>query len=160
MITVEYEFINSDGDRQTVTGGNANAATKYTGDQKTIADYVAGEASKAVQAILSAYPALLGASSNDIKVGLQLATMDGSGGTLASAALSMSWSGTQTAMTYTLNVDTSDYDITNYNTGELSATLAHEMTHLIMQDTLTSGMIGKNSKPYPLWFVEGMAQVI
>lgn len=158
MITVEYEFINEDGDKISVDSGNENAVTNYTGDQKTIADYVAREASKAAQAILSAYPALLSASSNDVKVGLKLAAMDGSGGTLASASLSMSWSSAQTSMTYTLNVDTSDYDITNYNDGGLSATLAHEMTHLIMQDTLTSGMLGRNSEPYPLWFVEGMAQ--
>lgn len=95
LITVEYEFINEDGDKLPVDGGNGNAATNYTGDQKTIADYVVQEASKAAQAILSAYPALLSASSNDIKVGLQLATMDGNGGTLASAALSMRWSGAQ-----------------------------------------------------------------
>ena len=57
-----------------------------------------------------------------------------------------------------MNVDTADYDITNYNDGSLSATLSHEMTHLIMQDVLTSGMVGTNSEPYPLWFVEGMAQ--
>lgn len=157
-VTVTYEFIDADGNKLTPSSGYENASTSYTGDQKTMADYIVDQAAKAAQAILSAYPALTAASSNGIKVGLQLATMDGSGGTLASAALSMSWTSSQTEMTYTLNVDTSDYDITNYNDGSLAATLSHEMTHLIMQDTLTSGMIGKNSEPYPLWFVEGMAQ--
>ena len=61
-------------------------------------------------------------------------------------------------MTYTMNVDTSDYNINNYNDGTLAATIAHEMTHLVMQDTLTAGMLSQNSEPYPKWFVEGAAQ--
>lgn len=157
-ISVTYDFIDASGNVLTPGGGHGNTATGYTGNQKTIADYVAAQAAIAAGAILAAYPSLGSASSSGLKVGLQLATMDGAGGTLASAALSMRWSNAQTEMTYTLNVDTSDYNITNYNDGSLAATLAHEMTHLIMQDTLTSGMIGKNSEPYPLWFVEGMAQ--
>lgn len=157
-ISVTYDFIDASGNVLTPGGGHGNTATGYTGNQKTIADYVAAQAAFAAGAILAAYPSLGSASSSGLKVGLSLATMDGQGGTLASAALSMRWSNAQTEMTYTLNVDTSDYNITNYNDGSLAATLAHEMTHLIMQDTLTSGMIGKNSEPYPLWFVEGMAQ--
>ena len=39
---------------------------------------------------------------------------------------------------------------------DLAATIAHEMTHLIMQDTLTGGMIGDNT--FPTWFIEGTAQ--
>lgn len=61
-------------------------------------------------------------------------------------------------MTHTMNVDTSDYNISSYNDGELAATIAHEMTHLVMQDTLTAGMLGQNSEGYPKWFKEGMAQ--
>lgn len=157
-VRVSYEFIDADGNTLTPSGGYEGASTGYTGDQDTMARYIASEASKAASAILTAYPALLGGSSADIKVGLNLAPMDGANGTLASAALSMSYSTSQTEMTYTLNVDTADYNITNYNDGSLSATLSHEMTHLIMQDVLTSGMVGANSEPYPLWFVEGMAQ--
>lgn len=157
-VRVSYEFIDADGNTLTPSGGYEGASTGYTGDQDTMARYIASEASKAASAILTAYPALRGGSSADIKVGLNLAPMDGANGTLASAALSMSYSTSQTEMSYTLNVDTADYNITNYNDGSLSATLSHEMTHLIMQDVLTSGMVGANSEPYPLWFVEGMAQ--
>lgn len=157
-IAVTYDYIDENGNIIDVIGGNENAATNYTGDMQTMAAYISEQASKAAQAILSAYPSLLGGSSADLKIGLNLAPMDGTGGTLASAALSMSWSTDTTKMTYTLNVDTADYNITNYNDGSLAATLAHEMTHLIMEDTLTAGMLGQNSEPYPLWFVEGMAQ--
>lgn len=157
-VDITYEFIDANGNKLTVDNGHGNTVSNYTGDQKIMADYIADQAAKATQAIMAAYPALLGASSSNIKVGLQLAPMDGKGGTLASASLSMRWTANQTEMTYTMNVDTADYDITNYNDGELAATISHEMTHLIMQDTLTSGMVGKNSEPYPLWFVEGMAQ--
>ena len=158
VISVTYGFIDQNGAIQPITGGNANKAVNYTGDKKVIADYVASEASKAAQAVLAAYPALAGASSANIQIGLNLANIDGTGKVLASAALSMRWSGSSTEMTFTMNVDTSDYNINNYNDGGLAATIAHEMTHLIMQDTLTSGMLGRNSEPYPLWFVEGMAQ--
>lgn len=157
-ISVTYDYIDENGNIIDVTGGNENAATNYTGDMQTMAAYISDQASKAAKAILNAYPSLLGGSSADLKIGLNLAPMDGAGGTLASAALSMSWSTDTTKMTYTLNVDTADYNITNYNDGSLAATLAHEMTHLIMEDTLTAGMLGKNSEPYPLWFIEGMAQ--
>lgn len=107
---------------------------------------------------MKAYPALKSASSPGIKVGLNLANIDGANNTLASAQLSISWSSAETVMTYTMNVDTSDYNINNYNDGELAATIAHEMTHLIMQDTLTAGMLEQNSEGYPKWFKEGMAQ--
>lgn len=157
-VRVSYEFIDADGNILTPSSGYEGTATGYTGDQETMARYIAAEASKAASAILNAFPALLSGSSPDLKIGLNLAPMDGVSGTLASASLSMSYTSSQTEMTYTMNVDTADYDITNYNDGSLSATLSHEMTHLIMQDVLTSGMVGTNSEPYPLWFVEGMAQ--
>lgn len=157
-VEVTYEFIDADGNKLQTDSGHGNAVSNYTGDNATIAAYVADQAAKAAQAVLSAYPALKGASTDGLKVGLQLKSMDGAGNTLASAALSMAWSTGQTEMTYTLNVDLDDFNINNYNDGGLAATLAHEMTHLIMQDTLTSGMLGQNSEKYPLWFVEGMAQ--
>lgn len=157
-VRVSYEFIDADGNILTPSSGYEGTATGYTGDQETMARYIAAEASKAASAILNAFPALLSGSSPDLKIGLNLAPMDGVSGTLASASLSMSYTSSQTEITYTMNVDTADYDITNYNDGSLSATLSHEMTHLIMQDVLTSGMVGTNSEPYPLWFVEGMAQ--
>lgn len=157
-VDISWSYIDSTGTVQTPSSSHANATANYTGNMKTIADYVAAEASKAANAIMSAYPSLAGGCSPDIKIGLSLKNIDGKNGVLASAALSMQWTSSSSAMKYTLNVDTSDYNIGNYNNGSLSATLTHEMTHLIMQDALTAGMLGKNSEPYPLWFIEGMAQ--
>lgn len=157
-ITVTMEFIDKDGNVLKPDNGAATNTTNYTGDSAVIAAYVAEQAALAANAIMSAYPALKSASSPGLKVGLNLANIDGANNTLASAQLSISWSSAETTMKYTMNVDTSDYDITNYNDGELAATIAHEMTHLIMQDTLTAGMLGQNSEGYPKWFKEGMAQ--
>ena len=67
-----------------------------------------------------------------------------------------------TQMTYTMNIDSSDYNPASFSTmsdtqkADFAATIAHEMTHLIMQDTLTGGMIGDNT--FPTWFIEGTAQ--
>lgn len=157
-ITVTMEFIDKDGNVLKPDNGAATNTTNYTGDSAVIAAYVAEQAALAANAIMSAYPALKSASSPGLKVGLNLANIDGANNTLASAQLSISWSQAETNMTYTMNVDTSDYNINNYNDGELAATIAHEMTHLIMQDTLTAGMLGQNSEGYPKWFKEGMAQ--
>lgn len=157
-ITVTMEFIDKDGNVLTPDSGGATNNTNYSGDAAVIAAYVAEQAALAANAIMKAYPALKSASSPGLKVGLNLANIDGANNTLASAQLSIGWSSAETIMKYTMNVDTSDYDITNYNDGELAATIAHEMTHLIMQDTLTAGMLGQNSEGYPKWFKEGMAQ--
>lgn len=157
-ITVTMSFIDEDGNILTTDSGAPDGSTNYTGDSATIAAYVAEQAAFAANAIMSAYSAFGSASSAGLKVGLNLANIDGVHNTLASAQLQISWSTAQTSMKYTLNVDTSDYDISNYNNGELAATIAHEMTHLIMQDTLTAGMLGQNSEGYPKWFKEGMAQ--
>lgn len=40
---------------------------------------------------------------------------------------------------------------------ELEGTIAHEMTHAFMDETLTKGMFSGDNR-YPLWFIEGMAQ--
>ena len=37
---------------------------------------------------------------------------------------------------------------------DLAAVISHDMTHLVMFDTVTSGMLGT----FPQWFIEGMAQ--
>lgn len=160
VISVSFSYIDGDGNILSIDDSVSRPGTpvSYTGDMHTIAEYAAQQASKAANQILQAYPSLCSASSADIHIGLNLANIDAAGGVLASASLSMSWGTDITNMTYTMNIDTSDFNITNYNNGELASTIAHEMTHLIMQDTLTAGMIGRNSEPYPLWFIEGMAQ--
>ena len=63
-----------------------------------------------------------------------------------------------TQMTYTMNIDSSDYNPASFSTmsdtqkADFAATIAHEMTHLIMQDTLTGGMIDANR--FPTWFID------
>ena len=87
-----------------------------------------------------------------------------SGNVLASAGLSMSSSNSSTKMNYVLNVDTSDYPIDSFSSvsddkkADLAATIAHEMTHLVMYDTVTSSMLDGRTTSFPDWFVEGMAQ--
>ena len=110
---------------------------------------------------MDAYPSLEDASSN-VKIGLNVQNIDGKNNTLASAQLSMRYTSEWTQMTYTMNIDSSDYNPASFSTmsdaqkADLAATIAHEMTHLIMQDTLTGGMIGDNR--FPTWFIEGTAQ--
>lgn len=46
-------------------------------------------------------------------------------------------------------------------TDDLATTIAHEMTHAVMFDTVTNGMIGYNgADSFPSWFVEGVAQSV
>ncbi|XME02590.1 flagellin [Lachnospiraceae bacterium C1.1] len=162
--TVTYGFLDASGEIQTVTGHSNNSANSYTGDLATIADYVVNAAASAVAKMYSTYSSFFSSgASADIQVGLNIANIDGSGGTLASAVLgysSTSYSdGTSTVrMTYKMNVDTSDFNISNYDNGELATTVAHEMTHLVMYDTLTTGMLSGTAVSFPSWFVEGMAQ--
>jgi flagellin len=63
-----------------------------------------------------------------------------------------------------MTVDSSDYSMSNYSSmtdaqkADLAAVIAHEMTHLVMDDTLTDGMKPSAVNPYPKWFKEGAAQ--
>ena len=46
-------------------------------------------------------------------------------------------------------------------TEDLATTIAHEMTHAIMFDTNTNGMMGTGgADSFPMWFIEGTAQSI
>ena len=142
--------------QETTATGKVNS-----GLNKDFADFVVNAASSAAAKITSAYPSLATASSN-VTIGLNVQNIDGPNGTLASAQLSMRYTNAWTQMTYTMNIDSSDYNPASFDTmsdaqkADLAATIAHEMTHLIMQDTLTGGMIGDNR--FPTWFIEGTAQ--
>lgn len=129
------------------------------------ANFIEKAATDAVASLYSKFGgSLFTNSSSPINIGLNLTNMDGAGGTLASAALSMSASSTSATMAYTMNVDKADYDAADFATmteaqkADLAATIAHEMTHLVMFDTLTDGMLNSNVESFPQWFVEGMAQ--
>lgn len=46
-------------------------------------------------------------------------------------------------------------------TDDLATTIAHEMTHAVMFDAVTNGMLGvAGANSFPMWFVEGTAQAI
>ncbi len=45
-------------------------------------------------------------------------------------------------------------------TPDMNTTIAHEMTHAVMFDVVSAGMLGYNTDKFPDWFVEGMAQSV
>ena len=155
-----FAYIDSNGNAlqtlDTAATGKVNS-----GLNKELADFVIKAASSAASKITTAYPSLANASSN-VKIGLNVQNIDGKNNTLASAQLSMRYTSEWTQMTYTMNIDSSDYNPASFSSmsdaqkADFAATIAHEMTHLIMQDTLTGGMIGDNT--FPTWFIEGTAQ--
>ena len=155
-----FAYIDSNGQAST-TESSAATGKVNNGLNKDFADFVVNAASSAASKITTAYPSLAKASSN-VKIGLNVQNIDGKNNTLASAQLSMRYTSEWTQMTYTMNIDSSDYNPASFDTmsdaqkAGLAATIAHEMTHLIMQDTLTGGMIGVNR--FPTWFIEGTAQ--
>ena len=158
----KFTFAYMDSTGNTVNTQETTATGKVnSGLNKDFADFVVNAASSAAAKITSAYPSLATASSN-VTIGLNVQNIDGPNGTLASAQLSMRYTNAWTQMTYTMNIDSSDYNPASFDTmsdaqkADLAATIAHEMTHLIMQDTLTGGMIGDNT--FPTWFIEGTAQ--
>ena len=156
--TYTFAYIDSTG-TQVDTQATTATGKVNSGLNKDFADFVVNAASSAASKITDAYPALAAVSS-DVKIGLNVQNIDGKNGTLASAQLSMSYTSSWTQMTYTMNIDSSDYNpgkfasMTDTQKADLAATIAHEMTHLIMQDTLTHGMIND----FPKWFKEGTAQ--
>ena len=155
-----FAYIDSNGHAST-TESSAATGKVNNGLNKDFADFVVNAASSAASKITTAYPSLAKASS-DVKIGLNVQNIDGKNNTLASAQLSMRYNNTWTQMTYTMNIDSSDYNPASFSSmsdaqkADLAATIAHEMTHLIMQDTLTGGMIDTNR--FPTWFIEGTAQ--
>lgn len=160
QIEVEWNFVDATGSPISPTEVQKTGTDNSYADSD-MAKFIVKAASDAAAEIMAAYPNLMSAaSSSGIKIGLNCHTMDGVGNILASAQLSMSSSSTSATMSYTMNVDTSDYPLDGFASmsdakkADLAATIAHEMTHLVMYDTLTDGMLGG----FPKWFVEGMAQ--
>lgn len=162
---IEWAFVDNNGNKVPAVDQSQAVGNITNYPANGLAQFVQHAAASAVANLKTIYSGLFSnASSANIQVGLNLAPMDGPGKTLASAALSMSATSSYTVMSYTLNVDTSDYGIQTFNSmtdaqkADLAATIAHEMTHLVMYDTLTDGMLPNKSTSFPSWFVEGMAQ--
>ena len=158
-VEISVNFIGTEGKIDSVV------ETKAVGQDTAYADsdfakFIQKAAANAVGKLYSNFPTLFDvAASGGIQVGLDLHKKD-SGNVLATASLKMSAGSDSTMMQYSMFVDTIDYPISEFATmsdakkADLAATIAHEMTHLVMYDTLTDGMVGT----FPKWFVEGAAQ--
>lgn len=161
-IDITFEMIDTSGNRvptpaEVQASGSVNPVSVAN---SSLAQFAVKAASDAVYNLSQNFPTLFSKSSTDgIKIGLELKDQ-AVGGTLATAALSLSGSSTSTTMSYKMWVDTKDYPISSFDSmsdarkADLAGVIAHEMTHLVMYDTVTDAMVGST----PKWFVEGMAQ--
>ncbi len=161
-VTIAFELIGLNGKIDSVSETSGVSANSFSSDELALADFIKDRAYNVVGELYHMYPDLFSnAASDGVQVGLSFADSDGTGGTLATASLSTSYTTAKTVMLYKINVDPKDYPASEFSTmsdekkAKLAATVAHEMTHVVMYDTLTNGMI--NNK-YPKWFIEGMAQ--
>jgi len=164
-IMVEIGLVDADGNR--IASADDSSATG-TANSSAVADSELAQfaklaAANAVSKLASTYPNLFSAAStSNIQVGLDLSNIDGKGNTLASASLSMRSSSGNVIMSYRMKIDTTDYPINQFASfsdakkADLAAVIAHEMTHLMMYDTVTNKMVGSGS--FPQWFIEGTAQ--
>lgn len=149
--------------QMTAGAARANSAVKVSSGSK-LADMIANEiVPNAVRQILNTYDPLKNAvGSNTIKMSLEVAYIDGKNQTLAYASFSYGSSGKPFSMG--ICVDSADFkesdaDGSGDRVEVLKSTLAHELMHSVMQYTLTDGMSGRKGEKYPIWFVEGTAQL-
>ena len=163
-ISVSLGFVDSDGNIVTPANSEAiGSATSYA--DSDYARFIQNTAASAVSKLSQTFPNLFAAASSpNIQIGLDLSSIDGRGGTLAQAWFGFGTAGDSTIMNYWMKVDTADYSAANFadmtaaEKADLAAVIAHEMTHLVMDDTLTDGMAPGAVNPYPKWFKEGAAQ--
>ena len=163
-VEINLEFIGNDGKQSSPAEVSAaGASTSYGASD--FENFVKSAAASAVNKLSSNFPSLFGAAATSgVKVGLELGNIDGVNNTLAYASLNMGWNDDASVMTYTMKVDTSDYNpsafgsMTSQQKADLAGVIAHEMTHLFMFDTLTDGMLNGSGNKFPLWFIEGAAQ--
>lgn len=131
---------------------------------------------QAVLALLNTYPNTYGyLADSSIGIGLYLYA-DPTSSTLASVTVEASASSDGTtlfnaSLAYKLSVNVNPasgtIDLTDSASRDaLEVTIIHEMTHALMDEALTNGMIGyggganfDSSVAFPGWFKEGMAQV-
>ncbi len=162
MYAAEYDIkINADGTTTVKMLSDAYTVgdTKATDNAKATATYLASLIPTTINDILNAYPSLKGAE--DLTIKLDLKYVDGGNGTLAHASFSY-YTGNYAPVTssFMVTVDTADFTDSNALPGGdrndlLKATLAHELTHTIMQYTMTKSMVSE----MPKWFKEGAAQM-
>ena len=119
---------------------------------------------QAVQAIVNRYSTTFGYLRNSsIGIGLALENKPGSQ-VLASVTMGTSSTANGVNVMYKLTVNMASLqtdstgNLTAKSRDELEVTIIHEMTHAMMNETLTNGMLGHGGAPFPMWFIEGMAQ--
>jgi len=107
--------------------------------------------------ILEKFPSLAAATTNDVKLGLEIQNIDGKGTTLARAWLFYSPSTGNRDMW--VEVDISDFTDASLESesemSKLGSTIAHELMHTVMQNTMPEQMLHE----FPTWFKEGTAQL-
>ena len=163
-VEISLEFVGIDGKQATPKEVNPTGTPTSYGAPE-FENFVKSAAASAVNKLSSNFPYLFSAAgTSGVKVGLELGNIDGPDNTLAYASLDMGWNSEASVMTYTMKVDTSDYNPSDFGSmtaeekADLAGVIAHEMTHLFMFDTLTDGMLNGSGSKFPLWFIEGAAQ--
>ncbi len=169
-VDITFEFIGANGTKiDSVDDSQATGDSTDSYKDSDLAKFVQNAAASAVAGMAAS--GIFGgsgglfdkASSSGIKVGLDLSP-DKVGGTLASAKLSMQSTDSSATMSYSMFVDTKDYPINSFSSmtaeqkAKLAGVIAHEMTHLVMYDTVTDGMLSNRVTTFPSWFTEGTAQ--
>ena len=129
---------------------------------------------QAVNALINTFGDTFGyLSGSSIGIGLKLSN-NSSSSVLASVGVGYSYYSDKTMvtdmLTYSLNVNLahismdSSGNLTQDSRRALETTIVHEMMHAMMDEALTSGMVGVSngkldpSNRFPGWFTEGMAQ--
>ncbi len=129
---------------------------------------------QAVNALINTFGDTFGyLSGSSIGIGLKLSN-NSSSSVLASVGVGYSYYSDKTMvtdmLTYSLNVNLAHIstdpsgNLTQDSRRALETTIVHEMMHAMMDEALTSGMVGVSngkldpSNRFPGWFTEGMAQ--
>ena len=162
--TYIFELMGVNGKVENVTSTSGVDSNSFTNNEKELATFAKKAAANAVSKLYENYPSLFNNSATSgVQVGLDLGGIDGQNGTLAYAQLGYSTGSGSSTMQYTMKIDTADYNPASFGSmdsnqrANLAATIAHEMTHVAMYDTLTAGMVSGSGR-FPSWFIEGMAQ--
>lgn len=136
--------------------GETNATDNAKETANYIKDTLFGEIMPTLQNKLSSL-----AGKEDLTLKLDLSYIDGPNGTLALAGYSY-YVGSYNPVndSFYVKIDTADFTDSNSLVGKnrndlLKATLAHELTHTLMQYHLTKQM----ATEFPTWFKEGAAQM-
>lgn len=157
--TVSYEFATMQRPSEETSGVGTYTVLADTLDKSIVP--------QAVNALINTYPNAFGYLSS-CSTGIGLKIEGNSSSVLASVTVGTSNGRVENGqVTYDLrfslsvNPDYLDFNpdgtLTADSRTEFEGTILHEMTHALMDEAMTYGMMSSTNK-YPLWFVEGMAQ--